>query len=144
MPISECFFLLCIFMKNVDICFFKHIDSLFYLIELIYWCIKKDYFVFPLFSKIYFKCKIKWAHRQTIHCVSFRSSWGCSYSSTGKQLILYLHKSISFLLNHFPFKRLSCKLYRYLHRGSISSVASVPDCRAGSLHSMTVLVGRAK
>ena len=36
MPISEYFFLLCIFMKNVDICFFKHIDLLFYLTELIY------------------------------------------------------------------------------------------------------------
>ena len=72
--------------------FIKHIDLLFYLIELIYWCIKKDYFVFPFFSKIYFKCKIKWGHGQTIQCVSFRSSWGCSYSSTGKPL--YLHRSI--------------------------------------------------
>lgn len=112
MPISECFFwhvYLCIMWTLL---FLKHIDLLFYLIELIYWCVKKDYFVFLFFSKIYSKCKIKRAHRQTIQCVSFRSSWGCSYSSTGKQL--YLHRSISFLLNHFPFKCLPCKLYRYV------------------------------
>ena len=36
MHISECFFWHGIFMYNVDMYFFKHIDSLFYLIELIY------------------------------------------------------------------------------------------------------------
>lgn len=50
MHISECFFLLYICMYNVDICFFMQLDLLFYLIKLIYCCIKKDYFVFPFFQ----------------------------------------------------------------------------------------------